>query len=482
MLSTAYYENEHVRARMLEFLGGNSCADVTCRYISAGGRAESCRQPHFASELFSFLEQGHEISRSLWDRELLIADLDVEYVNFDHPAEAYLDPDRVFGLQRPVERVINKLLSSYGINPLHIVGGRGHHFVWSVAQSSRAFNRLARIGRSPPSLSKKYSEPHPPENKTVPAELGAAFAGLGMLMEFLAHRVKELAAGDCMIPVELTALEVGPQQRGREMISIDVSEYGDPLYARAIRLPFSFYLKPWQQRGVVGDSVAENLPPLFFIPLHEMDIQQGVKVMRDPQLAAELAERAHVRIPQQAAGMDKLVTAYTKSTLAKFHRHFYAEEHHPPEEWPQTYDRTPMDALPGCARCALSFPNDLLLRPAGMRLITRAMLALGWHPRHIAGLIRSKFERDHGWGGQWLGCDPATRADFYTRLFAGLFEAGPDDLVDFNCQSAKEEQLCLKPNCLDNLDLFKQSALTRRTNEQLAHRPFNRLFSPNEHS
>jgi hypothetical protein len=38
--------------------------------------------------------------------------------------------------------------------------------------------------------------------------------------------------------------------------------------------------------------------------------------------------------------------------------------------------------------------------------------------------------------------DPGTRAELYTRVFAGLFKTGLDDLVDFNCQSAKEEKLC----------------------------------------
>jgi hypothetical protein len=52
------------------------------------------------------------------------------------------------------------------------------------------------------------------------------------------------------------------------------------------------------------------------------------------------------------------------------------------------------------------------------------MLSLGWHPRHIAGLIRSKYERDYGWGGKWHRYDATSRADFYTRLFAGLFMTG----------------------------------------------------------
>jgi hypothetical protein len=140
-----------------------------------------------------------------------------------------------------------------------------------------------------------------------------------------------------------------------------------------------------------------------------------------------------------------------------------------------------LDSLPFCARHILEHPNDLLLKPAGIERIVRVMLSLGWHPRDIAGLILSKFERDYNWGEQWNGYDPAARADFYTRLFAGLFVTGVDDLVDFNCQSAKEEKLCFVADCPFNLEHYKQSLLDRRIYERLACRPFNRLFLPEEH-
>ena len=69
------------------------------------------------------------------------------------------------------------------------------------------------------------------------------------------------------------------------------------------------------------------------------------------------------------------------------------------------------------------------------------------HPRHIAGLIRSKYERDYGWGDQWAGFDPATRADFYARTFTAEFVTGIDNLIDFNAKSAREEGLCFFESC-----------------------------------
>ena len=188
-----------------------------------------------------------------------------------------------------------------------------------------------------------------------------------------------------------------------------------------------------------------------------------------------------MRIPDQSQSTESLIREYQISTLKKFHDWFYSEEQEPVEKWAKTYDSTPVEPLPLCARHILEHPNDLLLKPAAVARLVRVLLSLGWHPRQVAGLIRSKFERDYAWGEKWRGYDPAARADFYTRLFAGLFVAGLDDLVDFNCQSAKEEKFCFVGDCPFNLAEFKQSLLNRRTYERLACRPFNRLFLPEEH-
>jgi hypothetical protein len=118
--------------------------------------------------------------------------------------------------------------------------------------------------------------------------------------------------------------------------------------------------------------------------------------------------------------MGELLREYMVSDLKRFHDFFYSRSHEPVQRWPETYDRTPLDSLPDKVRSALLFPNDLLLRPSSMRDVTEALVSMGWHPRHVAGLIRSKFERDYGWGDQWKDYSPTMRADFYARIFAGM--------------------------------------------------------------
>jgi hypothetical protein len=411
----------------------------------------------------------------------LIADFDIEYVNFDNPAEAFTEAERVFAIQQPVEDAIKRLLRDYGIGALHVLSGRGHHFVWRIEQNSVEFEKLSEIGRGPPSLWTAETQLHPPNGRAVPIELARAFAGLGLVMEFLAHRVKQLAAPLTRIPVELTAVEVGPSEHSRELISIDISEYGDPLYSRVIRAPFTVYLKPWQQPWAFASDVLTNLQPVFVIPLQGIDWREGISTMRDPRLTAKLAEHTSTLIPDATRGTGKLLREYQKSKLEKFHVLFYSQKQHPAELWPETYDQTPLEILPACARIALEQPNDLLLRPVFIRRLVRVMLALGWHPRHIAGLICSKYKRDFDWT-QFIDVDPATRADFYTRIFAGLFAGGTDNLVDFNCVSAQEQGTCTFSSCGFNLVNFKESALERRAHDKLARRPFNRLLLPSKHS
>jgi hypothetical protein len=477
-----YYRSPDVRARIREFLGAASNGQLSCEFLTASDE-NAC--PPFTSyspgAMNSLLDAGFEISRSLWDGKGLIADFDIEYVNFDNPAEAFVDPERVFAIQQPVVETIEQLLREYGIEPLHVLSGRGHHFVWRVEQSLEEFNKLSALGRGPPSLWETEAQVHPPNGRAVPIELARAFAGLGLVIEFFAHRVKQIAAPHTGIPVELTAVEVGPSKHDRKMISIDISEYGDPLYSREVRVPFSVYLKPWQQPWGFDAAALVNLPLLFVIPLQGIDWRQGIFAMRDPRLVVELANHGSTRIPDGTLGTGQLLQHYNKSKLADFHALFYSQEQHPRELWPGTYDRQSLEILPLCARVALEMPNDLLLRPAFIRLVVRVMLALGWHPRHIAGLICSKYGRDFGWT-QFVNVDPATRADFYTRVFAGLFAAGTDDLVDFNCTSAQEQGTCTFSDCGFSLLEFKESALERRAHDKLAHRPFNRLFLSSKHS
>jgi len=478
-----YYANPAIRKRLADFLGGEPPDHTTAVFFSPGTEWESgYRSPHPFTDWAEWLDLGAELNRSLWDTQSLVAHLDIEYVNFDFPAHPYLAAERIFACQQPVVGAVQSLLAECGIAPLHLLTGRGHHFVWRMDRSTPAFARLRGLGWMANSLRRLYAYHRGPVGETVPPDFGAAFSGLGLVMEYLAQRVKVLSAPECSLPVELAAIEAGGGRRGREVIAVDITEYADPLSTRVIRMPFSVYLKPWQQRYLLGDPTLAALEPIFLIPLQGISLREGLTIRRDSQAVQELAARVSTAIPDASEGMESLIQTYRQSALARFHTWFHSQDHDAESDWPATYDQTPFAMLPPCAGHILTVPNDLLLRPGCVERVVRVLLSLGWHPRHIAGLIRSKYEHDHSWGRQWTDSDPATRADFYARVFTGAFVTGVDDLVDFNCQSAREEGLCFVENCRENLAPFRTSLIHRKHYERLGCRPFNRLFLSTEHS
>ncbi|MCE5266363.1 MAG: hypothetical protein LLG00_00560 [Planctomycetaceae bacterium] len=477
-----YYREPAVRDRMIEFLGGTNIENVSAMYVTGQGVNSDLRNtPRGADELWRCLEDESEVFRSLWDRDSLIAHLDIEYVNFDYPAEPYLDPERSLRLQSPVIETIVRELRRHGISPLQLLTGRGHSLVWRVRRDSPAFHELKEAVPLPESLRANCVVPRPPENRPIGGELGAGFLALGLVLEYLAHRVIKDAQPDCPIPIEVTAIETARAERGREVVSIDLSEYGDPLHTRSIRIPFSAYHKLQQQKQTLGESVVAGLPPLLVVPLDRMGYQEAWRVMRDWEKTAALARVTHVYIPDRSRGTQRLLGAYNESPLAFFHRWFYSQQHDAPQRWPATYDRTAYEPLPQCARDMLSRPNDRLLRPAGIRYIVRVLMALGWHPRHIAGLLRSKYERNYGWGNLFFEYDASARADFYTRLFSGLIATGLDTLDDFTSEALQSQGLCdaaLGSQCLAP---YRDSLLSRIKYGRLGCRPFHGLFFPDQH-
>jgi hypothetical protein len=437
-----------VRQRFVEFLGGDSLDHATAVFLThTDGCPYDRRELHPAVELDWFLERDMDIARSLADAESYLLHLDVEYVNFDSPAEAFIDPWRCFNLQEPVVWIIESLLLEWGIRPLHLITGQGHHFVWRIGRKSDIAARICALCPAPELIGPCLERMPPILTGRIEAVDQATFAAIALLIEFVAHGIKEKAAASCDLPVEVTAVHVGPCATSqREMISIDISEYGDPLHTRTIRMPFTNYRKPWVTGLARKLRLEDEIPAIRSIPLHEMDFRQAIKVRQVETDMLDLAHRACVRIPLEEKGTSRLLEQYLASRLRRFHEYYYSTQHDPKERWPETYGRTPLNALPHCVRHLLEFPNDLLLKPAGMQLVTRCLLAQGWHPRHIAGLIRSKFEDpSYGWGIDWSDYEAGTRADFYTRLFSCLHLTGLDHLVDLNCTSTREKGFCFPP-------------------------------------
>ncbi|HET9298922.1 MAG TPA: hypothetical protein VFO11_03190 [Candidatus Polarisedimenticolaceae bacterium] len=458
---------------MTEFLGSSGdLRQATAVYVHAMGPTSLDEGgPGPPSELPRWLVLGWDVSRSLWDRRAALLDLDLEYVHFDAPLAVWLGSDRPFRAQAPLVAVLQSLLEAHGIAALHVLSGRGHHFLWSVPVESAAFLGLAGLGRDGAEVGSEV--PFAPWAGRPDRERESAFVGTGMVLEFLAQTaIRRCIPGE--IPLELTAVEPGSGAAGREIVSLDLSEYGDPLETRRVRVPFGPYLKAHRQ---APPGLAPLLPSLHAIPWRGA-LEDGLAAMRRPEAVAALAARESAAIPSAPEGTARLLDSYRSSSVGAAHRFFYAQPMHPPEAWSRTYDRTPLDVLPSCARRVLDDRDGALLTPAGIQLVVRVLLSLGWHPRHVAGLIRSRWERSPGAAREWSVYSPARRADFYVRLFTSIFVTGLDELVSFNCRSQAERGGC-PSGCPRNLLEFRDSLLERRRHDRLAGGPVHGLFLPN---
>lgn len=451
-LLRAFYRDADVRQRMREFLGGTNLHNATAVFIAGTDGYSDYHLQSPPAELPEYLEGALEVDRSLWDRESLIADIDLEYTNFDNPAMPWLDPQYAFEVQQPVLDVTCQVLADFGIDPLILVSGRGFHLLWAVRRNSRAFRRLVASGRIPASLRARYAGPCAPNGASVDLALGYAFSGLGMIAEFIGHRVLAASMEKCKIPIQPAAIEVGPGVHGREIVSFDVSEYGDPLHTRHVRLPFSAYLKPRQLEWALGEAAIRCLLPIFEIPLAGASIEQAIAAMRDPDLVRQIAREVGVAIPNSSEAMNAVFDEYEGSGLAEFHRHFYAgSPREPPSQGPE----------PQCLKYLFECPNDWLLKPAALQHAVRVLTALGWSAPAIAHRICAAYSQNHSWGDTWLRLDPCNRAIFYARLFSGMIATGLDSLVDFNCVSHQEKGYCIFPECSSNLTLYRDMLLKR---------------------
>lgn len=427
-------DGNHVRRRVIEYLGGedDDPSTATCGYITRCdfGAPYAPEHLHSPSEVDRFIERNHDMARSLEDTRSVLLHLDVEYVDFEDPLTVFRDPQRAFEFQKPVASAILSVLEAFNIRPLQLLTGQGHHFIWRVQKDGRAARHLRGISACARRGSESDGDGVSPDD--------AAFYGAGLLVEWLAHRALEIARPQVEIPVNLTAVSTGRLGTGRrEMVSIDLSEYGDPLHTRTIRAPFTPYRKPAKWNPQAGVEAFDTLPEQGYA------VEELLELRRNPGAVGEFSRSSRAIIPRAEQETEELIEAYLRSDLRRFHRRYFAATPDSPDIWHRTYRRTPISVLPPCARALVEHPNDALLKPAGMQHLMRCLVAQGWHPRHAGGMIWSIFaDERHGWDGLWQHYDPSRRADFYVRIFSGLLATGLDGLVDYNCISSQEKQLC----------------------------------------
>jgi hypothetical protein len=290
------------------------------------------------------------------------------------------------------------------------------------------------------------------------SDLGRAFDTMGKLSEFVVHKVMErLPNYKLSVPVGIGDLVPGnPMQ---EIINLDLSTFPSPLYIRVMRTAFSIHDKHKDPKKDIG---ARHIPVQITLPRYtpcnknELSLDEIFRNRRHFQNSANYAAAITANIPECTSGADKLVEAYLKSELHKFHQDFDRTLQESPNDWWRTYDQLNLREVPPCVAKALEQPNPALLQPSQIQALVRVLTGKKWwHPKHVAGLIRSKYERNHGWSYNWNKHDANAHANVWVRMYAGLLAAGLDQRTDQNCISHQEKGLCPQPFCGYNLGDYR---------------------------
>jgi hypothetical protein len=416
----AYYRSPAVRARMAEYCGG---LPMSASGIGGYGGTRRLSLPEGGPvavplEMWTrLLSEGADVCRSLSDAKGTLLQIDVDYNDPDDPGQPYHAPEVCFARLEPVYRAIRDVLEHYDIAAAAVMTGRGYHFTTLVPTGSALHDALRCLG----------------SRAQAGASPGAqAHEGAGRLLEFLAHAVVRRAAAFATVPLTLADV---PVPEGGPFVCLDLSAWGDPLSERHARCAFSSN----QKAGMT--NAAADRPFSINLPREEFALEELLAAREDPGEALRLAERAHAWIPETSDAV-RLVAEYEASPLGGFHRDFDAGPEIAPDAWRWTYDLLDPKSFPGCVTLPLEHPNPALLQPVFLRSVALTLWAMGWHPRSVAGIIRSRFEHDCGWGDQWRRFDPARRAAFYVRLFCGAVVAGLDGPADFTCESQAGRHVC----------------------------------------
>ena len=451
MLTLAeYYADPYVRARIREYLGASEeSPDGSAAYVASLNRQSrrpimwenATRRP--LSRLDEAWTGESDIARSLLDARCLVFMVELDHLNPDAPAEPFIHPSEVLRRLDPAYEAVRSVVESFGLWPFTLVTGRGYHFTGRIPLTAGVVGRLADVVPATPGWLETVatrSSGGPP--CLVSVQVARAWTGLGCLVEHLAHLVLKAQATTAM-PMVFNGTPVGVGRIGRECVSLDFSYVGDPLDTRYVRCAFSAYQTHAFRPDIFGNDVATSVPPLAAVPRASHSLSAFLRLGRSLEAAKRAARRGPAFLPDVTSGVERLLEHYLASPLAAFHRAFYEERRRGPSA-----RRRPLTGLPPCVAAILQQPNDLLLRPGHIQHLVRTLLARGWSAAEVAGVVQSAYEADCGWGDRWRArMDAPTRAEFDVRVFAGMVSTGTDRLIDFNCVSAQEKDLCPQATC-----------------------------------
>jgi len=483
-----YYHNSIIKDRLQNFFSG-------CDWFLTAGSQYS-RDPCWGddppvrvydiSEFDERLGDGPDVFRPIISRHGVLGVFDLEYYNTRNKELLFLplrremsDIPEKFGFHDLVfreylEPVYQRISSALGDETIADMTWSGYHFLTEIKRESPVYNKLLMLGwhlrdknaEGPlmpnnqemaikmainirclePQLIAAYSAIDEADIKRrVPTTIadGVVYTMFGRILEYLCHCVISDTQKEIDVPITIC-------DSADQGISLDISQYGDPVYMRIIRSAFSSWDKH-NMNGFVSDLVGEapfldvvrkygkfennNLPELF-------------ELARDYESSIEYAKNFSGKIPAAGTRIFNLALQYENSLLRRFHKDFDDVEHDPDNS---TYMLAEFDErFDARARQLMAAPNPELMQPKNLKWFSEHLLLHGINSKHIGGIIAARYEaEDKGWKQKyWSKYLTRTRANFWARVYCGLDNCRIND-----CFSAKNNSISEK----DDFKLFVSS-------------------------
>ena len=443
---------------MAEYCGGNWRYPLawTSRYLVGFGL--SLKQSGFAlpvrvvsnTGIESLMDEGLDMFRSVLDANGLLAVLDVEYFNLDGLSDLYHFPEEQLRRMEPLYKSLQNLYHHYGIRALKNVTASGFHFIGFLPHGTTAWDCLSKPLYLPPSLRAKYDLVVPNDIKRlepVPADTGYAYERLGRILTYLCHQAVRRVTEHTPLPLTISDVAPGEPNHPRDGISLDLTQYADPVYMRPIRMPFTPHQKHLVHVHTVDSNIANTVKPPIVIPRQEQDLAAVCAISTDMNLAAEYAAETCTSIPHSSKGWIKLFERYQTSILAGFHQTLDRDMEQLELDRELAKPLPAADRLPPCLRGALLNPNPWLLAPTNLMAFCFHLRETGYAPAEIAVAIADIYDTDCDWPINWAKYDPWSKALFWVRSYCGLLEDGLMAATSFSCERHQNRGFCPQPGC-----------------------------------
>lgn len=331
-------------------------------------------------------------------------------------AKAADDDLSLFNRLEPARKILEDALLSYGIPHTCIMTGRGYHFVTQVMGSSIFMDHLVDAGWKIEDSVKGMLDSNEMQDKLgfrMPHSAECAYKAITRLQQYLITKV--------IRRIRHAGQRVEISDRGGDCVVLDNTSQLRTSHSGNVAVVASPYEKFYENGGRIMARLnrSHNRREWIFI-------NDGHHKRRYMDSTLRYLKHCVGYIPEGSDGLSRLLWDYKQSSLFN-HLHNPMDHVHPepPHTWGYTYRAHDYHYLKQWGIDVWQWTHDRnpvqnLLNPEILNGFIFALDRHGWHPRHIAGLLRSIYEDSRfNWGGFFFADNAERHANGWVEIILG---------------------------------------------------------------